>query len=66
MDAKLDAEWTSIRGVRELRDGRVIVLDSRDYARKLVDFKTSSATMIGGLARGAAAICVRIRFSRIV
>jgi hypothetical protein len=51
-DASLPAEWTTVRGVRELHDGRVVVLDSREQALKLVDFKTGSATMIGRKGSG--------------
>jgi hypothetical protein len=52
VDANLPVEWTTVRGVRELKDGRVIVLDSRDQAVKLVDFKDGSATMIGRKGSG--------------
>jgi hypothetical protein len=51
-EAGFPAEWTDVRGVRELRDGKVIVLDSRDQAVKLADFKTGAATMIGRKGRG--------------
>jgi hypothetical protein len=51
-DANLAVEWTDVRGVRELRDGRVVVLDARDQAVKLADFKTGEATMIGRKGSG--------------
>lgn len=51
-DASLPAEWTTVRGARELRDGRVVVLDSREQALKLVDFKTGSVAMIGRKGSG--------------
>lgn len=51
-DAKLDAEWTSVRGVRELRDGRLVVLDAREQAVKLVDFKAGTTGMIGRKGSG--------------
>jgi hypothetical protein len=52
VDASLPVEWTTIRGVRELRDGRVIVVDARDQAVKLADFKSGTATMIGRKGSG--------------
>jgi hypothetical protein len=52
VDAKVPLEWTTVRGVRELKDGRVIVLDSRDQAVKLVDFESGSASMIGRKGSG--------------
>ena len=49
--AKPDAEYaepfTQINGVRELRDGRVIVSDVREKTVQLVDLKAGSATKIG-------------------
>src|SRR5215213_2184431 len=49
--AKPDAEYaepfTQINGVRELRDGRVIVSDVREKTVQLVDLKAGSGTKIG-------------------
>ena len=49
--AKPDAEYaepfTQINGVRELRDGRVIVSDVREKTVQLVDLKAGSAQKIG-------------------
>jgi hypothetical protein len=45
--ATLEIAFTVIEGVRELQDGRVIVLDSRDKAIHLADFKTGTSTRIG-------------------
>jgi hypothetical protein len=49
--AKPDAEYaepfTQINGVRELKDGRVIVSDVRDKTVQLVDLKAGSAQKIG-------------------
>src|SRR5688572_6907671 len=49
--AKPDAEYaepfTQINGVRELKDGRVIVSDVREKTVQLVDLKTGSAQKIG-------------------
>ena len=52
VEASFPVEWTTVRGVRELKDGRVVVLDSRDQAVKLADFKTGTATMIGRKGSG--------------
>src|SRR4051812_30316772 len=45
-----EAEWSdpfsSVNGLRELRDGRVIVSDNREKTLQLIDFK-GSATKIG-------------------
>src|SRR3954468_3153784 len=51
-DAVHAAEWSDIVAVRELRDGRVVVLDGREQVVKLVDMKTGSATMIGAKGNG--------------
>jgi hypothetical protein len=49
--AKPDAEYpepfTYIAGVRELKDGRVIVIDPRDKTVQAVDLKTGSAVKLG-------------------
>ena len=45
--AELSEPFTSVRGVRELADGRVIVADPRDKVVQLVDFKTGRASKIG-------------------
>lgn len=50
--ATLPAEWTSVAGVRELRDGRVIVLDYREQVVKLADFAAGSATLVGAKGSG--------------
>ncbi len=44
---ELAEPYTSVRGVRELTDGRVVVVDPRDKVVQLVDFKTGQATMLG-------------------
>lgn len=49
--AKPDAEYTEpftfIAGVRELKDGRVIVIDPRDKTVQAVDLKAGSAVKLG-------------------
>ena len=49
--AKPDVEYaepfTQITGIRELRDGRVIVVDAREKTVQVVDFKSASAQKIG-------------------
>lgn len=45
--AVFDEPLSSISGVRELRDGRVIVSDARDRSLQLIDFRDGSATGIG-------------------
>ncbi len=45
--ATLEQEFTGIEGVRELKDGRVVVLDPQDKAIHLVDLKTGSGVRIG-------------------
>src|SRR4051812_13189671 len=51
-DATHPAEWTDVVAVRELKDGRVVVLDARDQAIKLVDMKSGTAKLIGGKGNG--------------
>lgn len=41
------AEFTGIEGVRELRDGRVVVLDAQDKAIHVIDLKAGSGVRIG-------------------
>jgi len=43
---------TSIGSIRELRDGRVLVVDTRDAAVKLVDFARGTATPVGRQGAG--------------
>jgi hypothetical protein len=46
-DAEYAEPFTQINGVRELRDGRVIVSDVREKTVQLVDLKAGTATKIG-------------------
>lgn len=45
--AVLDQEFTGIDGVRELRDGRVVVLDARDRSIHVVNLTTKASKKIG-------------------
>jgi len=49
--AKPEVEYseplTQVNGVRELRDGRVIVIDPRDKVVQVVDFKSGTAEKVG-------------------
>jgi hypothetical protein len=51
-EAEHTGPWTRIAGVRELRDGRVVVLDAREQALRLVDMKSGSMTPIGRKGSG--------------
>lgn len=46
-DTEYEEPFSSVAGLRELRDGRVIVVDPRDKLVNLVDFRSGSATTIG-------------------
>lgn len=52
VDAEFATPFTQIGGVRELRDGRVVVLDPRDKAATLIDFATRSSRTIGRVGSG--------------
>lgn len=45
--AELSEPYTSVRGVRELADGRAVVVDPRDKIVQIVDFKTGRVVMVG-------------------
>ena len=45
--AEFAEPFSEIGAIRELRDGRVIVVDSRELTVKLVDFRAGTATTIG-------------------
>lgn len=51
-NARLEAEFTRIVGVRELRDGRVIVADAGEKVLRVVDFAKNTAIQIGRAGRG--------------
>jgi len=52
LTASHDHEFTGIDGVRELRDGRVIVLDARDRTIHVIDLRAKSGKTIGRLGDG--------------
>jgi hypothetical protein len=66
--AKPDAEYaepfTQINGVRELKDGRVIVSDVREKTVQLVDLKAGSAQKIGREGSGPGEYAMPMRPSR--
>ena len=51
-EAKLDHEWTRVGAVRELSDGRLVVLDPRDKVLMWVDAGLRTTTQIGREGRG--------------
>jgi hypothetical protein len=46
-DAEFSEPFTQIAGVRELKDGRVVVIDPRDKTVQVVDLKAGTATKLG-------------------
>src|SRR5512147_1919751 len=46
-EVELTDPFTNVGGLRELSDGRVIVVDRGDRAVYLVDFKSGTSTQIG-------------------
>src|SRR5687768_12282191 len=46
-DAEFSEPFTQIGGVRELKDGRLIVTDPRDKTVQVVDLKAGTATKLG-------------------
>lgn len=46
-DAQFAEPFTSLGGVRELRDGRVLTVDRRDKLVQLVDFKVKTVKQVG-------------------
>lgn len=51
-DATFEEPFTSLRGVRELADGRVIVSDIRDKVLQILDLKTGTAVGVGREGKG--------------
>jgi len=51
-DAEFREPFTQIRTIRELRDGRVLVVDPRDRIVQLIDFRTGTATKVGRTGAG--------------
>jgi hypothetical protein len=50
--ARVAHEFSSIDGIRELPDGRVLVVDSRDRAVLVADFRTSRVRQVGRSGNG--------------
>lgn len=46
-DALFDEPFTSVAGIRELRDGRVLTVDRRDKLVQIVDFKAKAVKQVG-------------------
>lgn len=61
-DAEFAEPFSSISGIRELRDGRVLVADARDRIVQLVDFRSGVAVKVGreGSGPGEYALPVRL------
>jgi hypothetical protein len=51
-EAEYAESFTSIDGVREMRDGRVLVVDSREMIVRLVDLRTGRVERVGRSGRG--------------
>ena len=51
-DAEFTEPFTHIRNIRELRDGRVLVVDPRDRVVQLIDFRTGTAKKVGRTGAG--------------
>ena len=62
-DTEYAEPFTQISGIRELRDGRVIVADVREKTVQLIDFRAASAQKIGreGSGPGEFAMPARLR-----
>ncbi len=60
--ATLDREFSGINGLRELRDGRVVVLDAIERAMYSIDFTTKSVQTIGRLGDGPGEFQLPLRF----
>lgn len=51
-NASHPAAWTNVTRVRELSNGKVLVLDARDQSVKLVDFQAGTAKLVGRKGNG--------------
>lgn len=60
-EAEFAEPFTALDGVRELRDGRVIVNDPRDKIVQIVDFKGGSAQKIGREGSGPGEYALPLR-----
>jgi hypothetical protein len=61
-DAEFGEPFTLITGIRELRDGRVLVTDARDKTLQLIDLRSGAASRIGreGSGPGEFALPMRV------
>ena len=61
-DAEIAEPFTNVGGVRELKDGRLVVIDARDKIVQLVDFKKGTGTKVGreGSGPGEYALPMRL------
>jgi hypothetical protein len=50
--AALEHEFSTIAGVRELKDGRIVLLDARESAIHLIDLATKTARKVGAVGDG--------------
>jgi len=60
-DVEYTDPFTMVSGVRELRDGRVIVADAREKTVQLIDLKAGTATKIGREGSGPGEFALPIR-----
>lgn len=60
-DAEFPEPFTTVNGVRELSDGRVVVIDSRDKIVQVVDFKSGQAVKVGREGSGPGEYAVPLR-----
>lgn len=51
-DAAAAADWSDIRSIRELADGRLLALDYEERALRLVDFGRDSVRQVGRVGNG--------------
>ena len=51
-EAEFAEPFTQIRAIRELRDGRVLVVDPRDRVVQLIDFSSGMSTKVGRTGAG--------------
>lgn len=61
-EAEFAEPFTAVTGIRELKDGRVVVIDVRDKIVQIVDLKTGNATKVGreGSGPGEYALPMRL------
>ncbi len=52
LDAEFKTAFTRIAAVRELKDGRVLVIDARERNVQVIDFKSATATRVGRVGTG--------------